>query len=675
MGAEPDRVVFAGFELVGANEGLSVVRTDDGLWEVDGPGEEEIDVWFLDDGLWAIGPQWQVQRYDAGGRLVGEGLVFLDNPQPDRPLFTQPDAAGGLRVVDQQGVVVPSVRAEEVPGGQVRVTEDGREWLFDDEGFLVREEYPLIGATGGLRLVHDLDGDDGRGVVSLDGPRAEDFSARAWGGGFRVIGPQEEVRRYDADGQLVGEGLRLLAGPRVTTIFGDGPVFTETDTDGVGGLRVVDEAGVVVPGVRAEEVLGGQVRVTEDGRAWVFDSRGSLVRDEYQLAQGNHGLWAVHSVDDSWTIRGPGADGFRGWGLNGGGFRVIGPDGRSQRYDDEGKLAAVGLALTGEDRVREALVAELPPAGGVVRVFDQDGDPVPDVEAGLLRDGGVWLTYPNQMVVSFDKRGVLLREAFRLVGVNGGRTVVRDADGEEAQGPGANSLRVESLDDGGFRVIGPDGRSQRYDDEGNLAGEGLALTDRDGARESLFTESVPDGEVRAVDVDGCPMADTRVVVSPDGMVEVTNQNQALLVFNDEGLLVSEAFRLVGVNRGRTVVRDADGEEAQGPGADTLRVESLIDGDLRVIGPGAHSQRYDDEGRLAGVGLALTHRDSSREVLFTETIPTGEMRAVDRDGDLVLDVRVVLLHDGGVRVTDAAGAVSVYGSDGVQVLDHPALDSQ
>ncbi|MGW7682572.1 actin cross-linking domain-containing toxin [Kribbella sp. NPDC054772] len=250
-----------------------------------------------------------------------------------------------------------------------------------------------------------------------------------------------------------------------------------------------------------------------------------------------------------------------------------------------------------------------------------------------------------------------------LGGAFDNHVVVRPEGGTpHVTGPNAQHLTLNDFGDDGFRMVGPDGRTQRYDGNGVLLGDGIRLQHPQG---NHFTEDIPGGGTRLVDEHGVQIPNTQLERLPDGRFVVTDGRNGL-GFGADGKQLDVRVQVGGRFGDQWVVHPLEGRpHVAGDNQGLYRVVDLPDGGFRLIGPRGQMARYGADGGHLVDGTMLNDPFHVRGSFFTELDGAGGLRAVDLHGTPLPHTTVDHLPNGQFRVADnALGDVRWYGQDGL-----------
>ncbi|MFD7153671.1 actin cross-linking domain-containing toxin [Kribbella sp. NPDC059898] len=258
-----------------------------------------------------------------------------------------------------------------------------------------------------------------------------------------------------------------------------------------------------------------------------------------------------------------------------------------------------------------------------------------------------------------------------LGGAFGNHVVIRPEGGTpHVTGPNAHNLTLDDFGDNGFRLTGPDGRTQLYDGNGVLRGDGIRLDHPQG---NHFTENFPGG-TRLVDQHGVPIPNTHLREMPDGRFVLTDGRHGI-GFGADGKQLDVRLQIGGGQFGdQWIVRPLEGRPHVA-GSNELRVSDLPDGRFRVLGPQGRTARYGADGGHLGDGVVLRDPFNPQGNLFTEPNGTGGVHATDLHGTPVPNTQVERLGNGHFRVSDNAfgdvrwfDQTGIHRGSGIQVAD-------
>ncbi|WP_405063544.1 hypothetical protein OG474_18365 [Kribbella sp. NBC_01505] len=386
-------------------------------------------------------------------------------------------------------------------------------------------------------------------------------------------------------------------------------------------------------------------------------------------------------------VTGPDAEKFRVEDFGDDGFRVTGPDGRSQLYDGSGELAGEGRALFGHDDLFDTRFTSSDGAGGI-RAVDERGVPIPGTDTRLLANGRFQIAEPDGVVRSFDAAGGYLDQRIVLGGLNDGRVLVHEAGGglrwqDPVSSPGVAGQAVpEHVPGGGYRVVEPNTVVRNFDAAGSYLSREITLRGSGGGR--VLVQDA-DGVLRWQDPAVVGSVPEQVpggyrLIEPDGVVRS---------FDAAGGYLDQRILLGGLNDGRVLVHEAGGglrwqDPVSSPGVAGQAVpEHVPGGGYRVVEPNTVVRNFDAAGsylsreitlRGSGGGRVLVQDADGVLRLHDPVIPGGSREravpaAVDGGGFRITEPNTV------VRNFDAAGGyldqrIALGGVDG-RILVHEA----
>ncbi|MFG2969805.1 hypothetical protein ACGFZS_41695 [Streptomyces sp. NPDC048288] len=465
------------------------------------------------------------------------------------------DNAVTLRMVDQHLHPDPThtVVVRQDGGFDVRNTQSDTVETYTANGDRTAYEMPLHGADGGptgLRLHTDINGHGARGTLTVDGPGADRLTAFALPGDATRITHLDTgvTRRVDARGLHLDEGVQLTGrdgvpaeadrvrvadgtGIHVTDLAGDRLDLRVQDLGDGNGVRVTDETTGV--SVRHD----GQGRLQETGVA-LTDPRGA--RGERFLADDGTGRFTL--TDASGARQPQTVTALPG----GSGFRVTdGTSGATSRFTPDGSYRDTGLALFDPAANARGGRVVVPDGAGGHRLTDAAGQPLPERVVAVGGNRPRTIDDVTGESVLYDTQGRPVGTSTALADPAGGPRGARFAEPD-----GAGGLRLTDADgnplpdavtaianNGGFRTVHDTGH-RTFAPNGDLAGDGLRLTGRDGvpaghldrplvgAPHWLDDTFAPDA-ARAVTLD--PAAGRIEVARPGGGNQVFDQNTGRFV--------------------------------------------------------------------------------------------------------------------------------------------------
>lgn len=237
--------------------------------------------------------------------------------------------------------------------------------------------------------------------------------------------------------------------------------------------------------------------------------------------------------------------------------------------------------------------------------------------------------------------------------------VVRPEGGTtHVAGLNSHLYRAFELPDGGFRVVGPRGQTARYGADGGQLANGTALNDPFHVRGSFFTESDGAGGLRAVDLHGTPLANTRVDHLPNGQFRVADDALGdVRWYGQDGIYRGAGIRVADpAHRGQVFLFNGLGREPQlldNAGAHLPgTVTTLEGGGFRVTEANGIARTFDDAGlyldRRIPIGQDLVVHDVNNHLTLHGP---GGGRTVEH------------VQGGGYRIVDG-GNYHAYDADGV-----------
>ncbi|MFJ3776917.1 hypothetical protein ACIPX0_34985 [Streptomyces sp. NPDC090075] len=564
-----------------------------------------------------------------------------------------------LRVLD--GQLHPDPGRTVTPGAadghfDVRHTASDVVTTYTANGDRIADDIPLYDGAGqptGTRLHTDIDGHGRRQTPRVDGPGGDRLAAFVLPGDATRITHLDTgvTHRVDAQGTLGDEGLQLTGRDGVPT--GADRVRVTDGTE----VHVTDLAGDRLD-LRVQDLGDGNgVRVTDDatGVSDRYDARGRLQETGVALTdpQGARGRWFL--ADDGTGRFLTDAAGARQTEtvttLDGTtGFRVTDDaTGTTTRYAADGSFQDTGRALVDPvTNVRDGRVA-VPDGTGGHRLTDIAGRPLPQ---RVVEVGGTRLRTIDDVSgasVLHDPEGRPVSTSTALADPAGGPRGARFAEPD-----GAGGLRLTDADgnrlpdtvtaianNSGFRTVHDTGH-HTFAPNGDLAGDGLRLTGRDGvpaghldrplvgAPHWLDDTFAPD-PARAVTLD--PAAGRIEIARPGGGNQVFDQNT--------GRFVQETVPLPGGGH-RTTLSDGTFTRYDRQGAVTATGTPLPvghGGRLLVVDPptAAHPGAWLEDaagGRLAHWDAVRRPDGTTRIVFDDRTSPRhGEFVHLAADGSV------------------------------------------
>ncbi|MEU9346956.1 hypothetical protein AB0D74_37705 [Streptomyces sp. NPDC048278] len=494
------------------------------------------------------------------------------------------DNAVTLRMVDQHLHPDPThtVVARQGGGFDVRNTQSDTVETYTANGDRTGYEMPLHGADGrptGLRLHTDINGHGTRGALTVNGPGADRLTAFPLPGDATRITRLDTgvTRRVDAQGLHLDEGVQLTgrdgvptgtdrvrvadgADVHVTDLAGDRLDLRVQDLGDGNGVRVTDETTGV--SVRHD----GQGRLQETGVA-LTDPRGT--RGERFLADDGTGRFTL--TDPSGARQPQTVTALP----DGAGFRVTdGTSGATSRFTADGRYRDTGLALFDPAANTRGGRIVVPDGTGGHRLTDTAGQPLP--ERVIAVDGNRPRTIDDVTgeSVLYDVQGRPTGTSTALADPAGGPRGARFAEPDGAGGlrlTDADGNRLPDTvtalaDNGGFRTVHDTGH-RTFAPNGDLAGDGLRLTGRDGAPAGHLDRPLA-GAPHWLDDTFAPDPARAVALDPAGRIEIARPGGGNQVFDQNtGRFVQETVPLPDGGR-RTTLADGTFTRYDGQGAVT-----------------------------------------------------------------------------------------------------------
>ncbi|MFK0150603.1 hypothetical protein ACIQVK_00820 [Streptomyces sp. NPDC090493] len=541
-----------------------------------------------------------------------------------------------LRLVDQNLHPDPThtVVARQDGGFDVRNTQSDTVETYTANGDRTGYEMPLHRADGGptgLRLHTDINGHGTRGTLTVNGPGADRLTA------FPLPGDATRITRLDTGltRRVDARGLHLDEGVQLT---GRDGVPTATDrvrvTDG-GGVHVTDLAGDRLD-LRVQDLGDGNgVRVTDEttGVSVRHDGRGRLqetgvaltdprgVRGERFLAEDGTGRFTL--TDPSGARQPQTVTALPG----GSGFRVTDEtSGATSRFTADGSYRDTGLALFDPAANARGGRIVVPDGAGGHRLTDAAGQPLP--ERVVPVDGNRPRTVDDVTgeSVLYDVQGRPVSTSTALADPAGGPRGARFAEPDGAGGhrlTDADGNRLPETvtalpDNGGFRTVHGTGH-RTFAPNGDLAGDGLRLTGRDGVPAGHLDRPVG-AAPHWLDDAFAPDATRVVTFDPAGRIEIARPGGGNQVFDQNtGRFVQETVPLPGGGHRTT----------------------LADGTFT---------RYDHQGAVTATGTPLPVGHGGRHLVVDP--PTAEHPGAwleDAAGDRLAHWDAVRRPDGTTRI--------------------------
>ncbi|GAB3939842.1 hypothetical protein GCM10029976_056730 [Kribbella albertanoniae] len=375
---------------------------------------------------------------------------------------------------------------------------------------------------------------------------------------------------------------------------------------------------------------------------------------QHQLGGAFNGHQVVLPHGGQPHVTGPQANQFAVHDFGADGFRVIGPNGQTQRYGADGVHIADGVVLQDPRGLRFTEGAQ---------VVDVQGTPLPNAVVQQLDNNGV-LVVEGRVGRGFDANGVHVDNRLQLNGQFGDRWVVRPMQGHpQVAGTDSPLFTVVDTNGGGFRVIGPRGETHLYGANGAHLGGGTALADSMYPRGSIFTEADGAGGLRAVDVHGTPVAQHRIELLGNGQFRMFDDSTTTVRwFGDDGVGRAHGIRVQDPSyTGNTYLyRTPDGQAQFVDDAVAPRpgVVHLAQDGFQITDANGVSRHFDDAGAYL-----------ERHVPVLDQV-TGTQRIVvhDVNNNLVLrgpagdTATVSHVQGGSYRIVDS-GRFEQFGADG------------
>ncbi|MGZ0149445.1 actin cross-linking domain-containing toxin [Kribbella sp. WER1] len=232
-------------------------------------------------------------------------------------------------------------------------------------------------------------------------------------------------------------------------------------------------------------------------------------------------------------------------------------------------------------------------------------------------------------------------------------------------GPNAHNLTLDDFGDNGFRLTGPDGRTQLYDGNGVLRGDGIRLNHPQGTR---FTENLPGG-TRLVDQHGTPIPNTHVHQLPDGGFRTVGPHGQVARYGADGGHVGDGVVLRDpFDPHANLFTEPNGAggihvtDVHGTAVPTAQVERLGNGNFRVSDNAFRDVRwFDRSGIHRGTGLQVADPAYAGQTFLYRAHGMDPI-LVDNAG-AQLPGRVTALDGGGFRVTEANGIARTFDDAG------------
>ncbi|MFG2957294.1 hypothetical protein ACGF5O_26665 [Streptomyces sp. NPDC048291] len=492
------------------------------------------------------------------------------------------DGTVTLRVVDQQSHPDPTRTVVARPDGgfDVRNTQSDTVETYTANGDRTAYEMPLRGADGrptGLRLHTDINGHGTRQALTVNGPGADRLTAFPLPGDAARITHLDTgvTRRVDALGLRLDEGVQLTgrdgvpagtdrvrvtdgADVHVTDLAGDRLDLRVQDLGDGNGVRVTDETTGV--SVRHD----GRGRLQETGVS-LADPRGA--RGERFLADDGPGRFTL--TDPSGARQPQTVTALP----DGAGFRVTdGTSGATSRFTADGRYRDTGLALFDPAANARGGRVVVPDGTGGHRLTDAAGQPLPERVVAVGGNRPRTIHDVTGESVLYDVQGRPVSTSTALADPAGGPRGARFA---EPDGVGGHRLTdadgnrlpdtVTALpDDGGFRTVHDTGH-RTFAPNGDLAGDGLRLTGRDGVPAGHLDRPVGAAPRWLDDAFAADPA-RAVTLDPAGRIEIARPGGGRQVFDQNtGRFVQETVQLPGGGH-QTTLADGTFTRYDGQGA-------------------------------------------------------------------------------------------------------------
>ncbi|WP_369228381.1 hypothetical protein AB5J52_01860 [Streptomyces sp. R39] len=556
------------------------------------------------------------------------------------------DGAVTLRVVDQQLHPDPTRTVVARPDGgfDVRHTQADTVDTYTANGDRIAYEMPLYGADGrptGLRLHTDINGHGARQAVTVHGLGADGLTAFALPGGTtRITRPDTGVtRRVDALGRQLDEGVQLTgrdgvpagtdrvrvtdgAGVHVTDLAGNRLDLRVQDLGDGNGIRVTDETTGV--SVRHD----GRGRLQETGVS-LTDPRGT--RGERFLADDGTGRFTLTDTSGArqpQTVTAlPGRSGFR---------VTDGTSGATSRFTADGRYLDTGLALFDPATNARGGRIVVPDGAGGHRLTDTAGQQLPQRVVAVGGNRPRTIDDITGESVLYDVQGRPVSTSTALADPAGGRFAEPDGLGghrlTDADGNRLPDTVTALPNNGGFRTVHDTGH-RTFGAGGDLAGDGLRLTGRDGAPAGHLDRPLGAAAHWLDDAFTADPART-VTLDPAGRIEIARPGGGHQVFDQHtGRFVQETVPLPGGGH-RTTLADGTFTRYDGQGAVTATGTPLPAGHggrLLVTDPptAAHPGAWLEDA----AGGRLAHWDAVRRPDGTTRIGFSD-RTSPRHGEFV-----------------------------------------
>ncbi|MET9269882.1 actin cross-linking domain-containing toxin [Kribbella sp. NPDC003557] len=394
-------------------------------------------------------------------------------------------------------------------------------------------------------------------------------------------------------------------------------------------------------------------------------------------------------------ITGPDARFFEVQDFGANGFRVIGPDGQTQRFGADGAKLGEGLVL------RDPRVTRFTEGTHLV---DAQGTTIPNVRVFNVQGGGVRIVGPHGQMQRYGAdgahlaNGTALNDPFHLRG-----SFFTEPDGAgglravDLNGTPLPHATVEHLPNGQFRVADNAlGDVRWHGQDGLYRGSGIRVADPAHPGQ-VFLYHQLGREPVLLDNTGAQLPGT--VTTFEGGFRVTEANGIARTFDDAGIYVDRRIPLGGgPNPQQLVIHDVDNHlTLHDPGGAGRTVEHVQGGGYRVVDGGnyyvydgngtflAHGHTVNlpgENGFLEIAGTTGRRLDGNYQPLPGRTVTfdaaTGEITVTRAGGHDVFDQQGVVLREvtdldghglgaGTTRVTrDQNGVVTLTDRNGVAV---------
>ncbi|MGC0422003.1 hypothetical protein [Embleya sp. AB8] len=306
-------------------------------------------------------------------------------------------------------------------------------------------------------------------------------------------------------------------------------------------------------------------------------------------------------------------------------------------------------------------------------VLRADGTPHPTLTVEPRGHQGFDLRHPDGSTHGFGPDGQLLESYVPLPGQSAGLTVLTEYHGSgspthtllDAHAAPIADRTFTRLDDG-YRITDPaTGRSIRYDGNGNIVEQGIALR---GTGEPHFIVDRDTGPT-LTDVHGNPVTGVDVHIVRGGYRVTEPGSGQTTRYRGTGAIAEHGVALGGPGLPLVVVHsdvrpplltNTHGKPI------TDRTLTTLDHGYRVTDPATgHSIRYAGNGAVVEHGLALGGSGEAHFVVTRDTVPT----LTDAHGAPVAGVDVTAVNGGGYRVTEPiSGESTRYRGNGT-IAEH------